>query len=122
MASEREQAKQSASDPEPNDPDLGETLGAANRFNIELIRETNRHREQMAHGERGWLGWLVGGPTSAPTIIAFLAASAGLLIAVWCLSNAAAQGADAEFWSKQAERGFAFAGTAVGFIFGRSLK
>lgn len=122
MASEREQAKRSASDPEPSDPDLGEALGAANQFNIELIRETNRHREQMSHGERGWLGWLVGGPTSAPTIIAFIIASAGLLIAIWCLKQAATQVTEAEFWAKQAERGFALAGTAVGFIFGRSLK
>ncbi|WP_113384946.1 hypothetical protein [Rhizobium mayense] len=122
MASEREQAKQSASDPEPSDPDLGETLSTANKFHIDLVRETNRHREKMAHGERGWLGWLVGGPTNAPTITAFLAATAGLVIAMWCLSQAATQGADADFWSKQAEKGFAFAATAVGFIFGRSLK
>lgn len=122
MVSEREQAKKSATNPEPSDPDLGETLSAANKFHIDLIRENNRHKEQMAHGERGWLGWLVGGPSNAPTIIAFLAASAGLLIALWCLNQATAQGADAEFWSKQSERGFAFAATAVGFIFGRSLK
>jgi hypothetical protein len=122
MASEREQAKQSASEPEPSDPDLGETLGAANQFNVELIKEANRHREQMAHGERGLLGRLVGGPTNAPTIIAFIIASVGLGIAMWCLSQASAPGADADFWSKQAERAFAFSGTAVGFIFGRGLK
>lgn len=122
MVSEREQAKQSASDPEPTDPDLGDALNNANKFHIELVRETNRHREKMAHGERGWLGWLVGGPSNAPTIIAFLVAGAGLLIAVWCLNQATIQGADADFWSKQAERGFAFAATAVGFIFGRNLK
>jgi len=122
MVSERDQAKQSASNPEPTDPELGEALSRANKFHVELIRETNRHKEKMASGERGWLGWLVGGPSNAPTLIAFLAASAGLAIAVWCLNQAAVPGADSDFWSKQAERGFAFSATAIGFIFGRSLK
>ncbi|WJR68959.1 hypothetical protein QTA58_09515 [Neorhizobium sp. CSC1952] len=48
--------------------------------------------------------------------IAFLAASRGLLIATWCLTQAATPEAEQEFWSKQAQRGFGFAATAAGLF------
>lgn len=122
MASERDAAKKAAKDPEPSDPDLGQALGDANRFHIELIKTKQKHEMDMAAAERGWLGWLLGGQSHAPTFIAFLIAAAGLLVSVWCLTQAAARPAEADFWAKQSERGFGLVATAVGFIFGRNLK
>jgi hypothetical protein len=122
MASDRSDAKHAIEEPENNDPELNDVLQNASRFRIDLVKENNRHKEAMAGGERGFFGRALGGERMAPTIIAFLATTAGLLVWAWCLFQSSVDGQPAAFWAAQGERALAFAGASLGFIFGRGLK
>ena len=119
MATERDEAKGAVTETTSSDPDLEQALGNATQFRLDLLKEQNYHARQLAAQDQGRLGWLLGNANHAPMFIAFLATFAGLAIGLWCLARAANHQSEADFWAKQSERAFAFAGTALGFIFGR---
>ncbi len=79
------------------------------------------HALQRRKLEMGFLGRALGGRDDAPNHIAFIAMLMGFLLAVSSLWVAhAANTADVKFWESFAERGLAFSGVCLSFIFGRS--
>jgi hypothetical protein len=104
------------------DPELSGALSDAGKLRIELAKEDNRHRESMASGERGVIGWALGGLGNAPLSVGFIALVFGSAAWLWCLHNASVGGETGAFWKEQAERALAFAATALGFVFGRSTS
>jgi hypothetical protein len=105
---------------ETGDPELAETLSSGHKFQLELVKEQNRHAEKM----RGLGARIFGHGDNAPTYIAAAAVAAGVFIAGGCLIAAFKSNDQQmiEFWSKQAERSFAFSATALAFIFGKGLS
>jgi hypothetical protein len=77
------------------------------------------HAHAMRKLELGWIGFLVGDPTSAPTNIALLCIVAGMALCAVSVIYARTAGTDVEFWHSFTERSLAFVGTALAFIFGR---
>lgn len=118
MALNRKQAKDAIKEKQPDDPELDAAIGEAQRLQLDLVKENNRHREKMA----GWLGIVFGGEASAPFHIALVFAVVCLLGFGFCLYMASKGAAQAEFWAKQAERALAAASAALAYIFGRGKK
>ena len=111
MASEREDAKSGIVERESEDPDLTGVLSGAQKYQLELVREQNQHDHKMKTTDVGFFGRIAGG-TNASTFTAFATASISLIAAII-------------LWKDQPDAGKAllgFAGTAIGFIFGRSTK
>jgi len=104
------------------DPELTDTLRSAGEFRVSLEKESNRHKEKMAAGERGFLGWFFGGRESAPVNIAFLVMFASLGLWVWCLSGLHTDAAEKQFWANNAGKVLALATTALGYIFGQKTS
>jgi hypothetical protein len=122
MASERSAAKASIQETEYTDPELSGALGAANQFQIALVKEQNRHVEAQTNAHLGWFGRLLGGESTAPTVIAAIAALLGFVFAGACLYLAATDTGNNQFYSEWSTRAFAITTTALGFIFGKKLK
>lgn len=123
MAVDRATAKAGIQDPpESQDPELSDTLNSAAELRVALEKESNRHKEKMASGERGWLGWPLGGRSSAPVNIAFVIMVTSLVLWVWCLSKAQTPDTDPQFWADNANRVLALAATALGYIFGQKTS
>lgn len=119
MASDRDGALSSATAVEETDSELGEVLAQANNLHLELVKENNRHKEQMASGERGWFGQFLGGERNAPTVVAFIALVLFSAIGSVCLAAAYNNPETGTFWGDHARNAFALATGALGFIFGR---
>lgn len=105
---------------ETDDPELDAALSTAHKFQLELVKENNRHTEAM----RGFAARIFGHGDNAPTYIAAAAVGAGMIIAAGCLIAAFQSETQGSFdlWAKQSERALAFAGTALAFIFGKGLS
>jgi hypothetical protein len=116
---DRESAKKSISSKETNDPELDEALRAAKDFQLDILKENNRHVEETHKANLGWFGRAFGGDASAPTYVALIAMMVGIVGAGLSLYMAAKAPGDGEFWGKQFERLIAFASAALAFIFGR---
>lgn len=123
MASEREAAKRAITTArEGQDPDLTNALSAAHTLQLELQKENNRHVEEMRAKDLGQIGKWIGGKENAPFVVAIGLLVCGMLIAVGSLIAAANFKDQQEFWSKQAERGFALAAAAGAFLAGKGSK
>ena len=122
MVFKRSDAKAGIGEEEASDPELTGALSDGQQLRVALEKEGNRHREEMAKGERGFVGWALGGTKSAPLTIAFLAILFGAIMWAWCLNQAQLDGADTNYWGTQADRALALMGTALGYIFGRGQK
>lgn len=112
MASEREDAKQAISTRDQVDPELDNAFLAAQKLQIDLQRENNRHAMDMRNADLGWFGKIAGGSNSA----AFVAAIVSLISVI---------AGGVLWWLGQPDAGKAFlglAGTAIGFLFGRTGK
>ncbi|MEM8820123.1 MAG: hypothetical protein AAGE90_11435 [Pseudomonadota bacterium] len=123
MVSERERAKAGIVEAVEDDPELDAALDAASRLKLEILKEQNRSTEARAAAERGFFGWLFGGIDHAPTFIAFVAMLVGLGMVVYsinAMNNADEQSRD--FWWSVSQSFLAFAGTALGFAVGKTLK
>lgn len=120
MAVSRASAKASLTDPEDSDPELADALNEGGRLRVSLEKENNRHKEKIAQIDVGWAGRLLGGPKNAPLAIGFMAIAVGIVAWLWCLNQAQLPESNADFWGTQADRALALAGTALGFVFGRS--
>lgn len=120
MVSDREEAKSQIVRRDAGDAELDSALSEANRFQLELAREQNRHEEAKRDKELGFFGRILGGEKIAPTVVAMAATFIGFSVGIGCLCMAGFQHENAEFWSKQAERGFGLGSAALAYIFGRS--
>ncbi|HYP57344.1 MAG TPA: hypothetical protein VEQ35_03560 [Beijerinckia sp.] len=101
---------------------MEEVLNAASKFQLEIVKENNRHIEATIAHDLGFFGRAFGGEKSAPTHVALIAMLFGLAGAGVSFYMAAHDGTAVEFWGKQIERSVAFASTALAFIFGRGSK
>jgi hypothetical protein len=122
MASEREEAKQSVTASQKTDPELRDALGTAHQFQIDLVKEQNRHAEAQTKARLGWFGRLLGGEANAPIVVAAIAALLGFAFSGACLILAYKDPPNNGFYSDWSGRAFAIATTSLGFIFGKQLK
>lgn len=122
MDVDRGSAKATAKDIDGDDPEYKQSLSEASHMRVTLEREGNRHKEEMAKGERGSIGNFLGGERNAPLTIAFLAVSVGSLVWIAALIAAYMFPDDADFWAVQGNRALALALTALGYVFGKSAK
>lgn len=119
MASDRDQAKSDITRRDESDAELESTLGSANRLQLELNKEQNRHEEAKRDKDLGFFGKLIGGEKTAPIVVAMLVVMIGFSLAIGCLVMAGVQSDASEFWSKQAERGIGVGTAALAYIFGK---
>jgi hypothetical protein len=123
MASDRTDAKRAIVEAEQDDPRHDAVIGQAQNLQLDLLREKNRHAEQMRRTELGWFGRTFGGEKSAPSFIALFAMCVGFVLAGFCYyQTSVAVAEQVQFWSSHAERSLAFSGAALGFIFGMGLS
>lgn len=115
---DRAAAKSAIIKRERGDTDLEDVLSNAHQYQLGLIREQNRHAEEM----RGFFGRIFGNGDNVSLYIAFLGMIVSILIAVGCYIAAFRDVNQVDFWGKAAERAFAFAGTCLAFIFGKSAS
>lgn len=120
MASERDQAKSDIVRRDSSDAELETTLGAANQYQLEITKEQNRHEEAKRDKELGFFGRMLGGEKTAPTVVAMFVVFIGFGVAIGALIAAGLNAAQADFWSKQSERGFGVGSAALAYIFGKS--
>lgn len=66
-----------------------------------------------------FFGRLLGGEKTAPTVVAMFVVLIGFGVAIGALVAAGYDPAHADFWSKQAERGFGVGSAALAYIFGK---
>lgn len=106
---------------------MEEAINSASRFQLEVLKENNRHIEAKIRHDLGVFGRAFGGEKSAPTYVALVAMVSGLA-AVGVSFYMAAHAPEVnnaeyvDFWGKQIERSIAFASAALAFIFGRGSK
>lgn len=122
MASEREKAKSAITVREQDDPELGAALHEGQNYQLEMIRENNRHSEAMRGHDLGFFGRILGGENTAPTVIAALVVLLGFATFVACLFAASQYSDQAEFWAKQGERGLGVGAAALAYLFGKGSK
>jgi len=82
---------------------------------FEIAKEQNRHEKDMRSTDLGFLGWFFGDGRNTQTFVALIAVLSGLAIFGTCLIAAA----EAHFWSDAGLKALAFAGTSLGYLFGR---
>ena len=117
---DRQSAKKSInSSRERSDPELDDVLNSASKFQLEIVRENNRHTEAKISSDLGFFGKYLGGEQNSPTFIASIAMLAGFITAAFSLYMAAHDTSAVDFWGKQVERAMAFSSAALAFIFGR---
>lgn len=124
MASDldRESAKESISARRPSDPEMQDVLDSASQFQLEIVKEQNRHLEAQMMSTLGFFGRAFGGEKNAPTFVAMIAMMAGLFGAAVATYLVAKDPSAAAFWDKYIERAIAFASASLAFIFGRGSK
>lgn len=122
MASDREKAKNAITVREADDPELGAALHEGQNFQLEVLRETNRHNEVMRGRELGFFGKILGGESTALTVIATFVVILGFATFAACLYVASSDPERAEFWSKQGERGLGVGSAALAYLFGKNAK
>lgn len=119
MESKRVQAKRGIVKAEQTDVELSEKQIAARHMEIEFAKEQNRHEKDMRSAELGFLGRFLGDGRNTQTFVALIAVFSGLMIFGTCLVAAYRKPADAQFWSDAGLKALAFAGTSLGYLFGR---
>lgn len=120
MEPSRIQAKKGIVKKEQTDTQLTETQLAAHQMELEVTKEQNRHEKDMRSTELGFLGWFFGDGRNTQTFVALIAVFSGLFIFGTCLFAAYRKPAEAQFWSDAGLKALAFAGTSLGYLFGRS--
>lgn len=128
MASiDRKAAKDAIQTNKQDDPELSSAIADAHKFQLELAKENNRHAEKIRAQDLGWVGRLLGGEKTAPTVIALFVMIVCFIGAFFAWnkvpSNNSLEAVEAtHFWGTQAERAISFAGAALAYIFGRGMK
>ena len=86
---------------------------------LEITRELNRHEKDMRHVELGFVVRFFGDGRNTQTFVAFMAVFSGVVIFAICLLAAYRKPIEAQFWSDAGLKALAFAGTSLGYLFGR---
>jgi hypothetical protein len=120
MALSRNLAKKGILHKDQTDPEFTAAQITAHHTQLELTKEQNRHAQVMKERDLGALGKFFGDGRNTPTFISLLAVVSGILIYCYCLFSAKQNLENASFWSENASKALAFAGTALGYIFGRA--
>lgn len=122
MASDRDNAKKAIKNSDSDEPEFSAALSDGKDLQHSIAIENNRHKEAMRAHDLGVMGKIFGSEAYAPIWIAGIVALAGVLMAIFCIfqGSRSMEPNSADFWSKQVERCFAFAASALTFIFGRS--
>ena len=122
MASDRDNAKKAITNSDYDEPGFEAAISEAKDFQHRLAVENNRHKEAMRAQDLGSIGKLFGSEANAPIWIAGMVAFLAVFMAIFCIfqGSRSMELNSADFWSKQVERCFAFAASALTFIFGRS--
>ena len=119
MELSRIQAKKGIVKKDQTGTPLTEKQVAAHQMELEITKEQNRHEKDMRHTELGFLGWFFGDGRNTQTFVALMAVFLGLLIFATCLFAAYRKPDEAHFWSDAGLKSLAFAGTSLGYLFGR---
>lgn len=119
MESKRIQAKRGIVKAEQTDVELSEKQLAARQMEFEIAKEQNRHEKEMRNTELGFLGWFFGDGRNTQTFVALIAVFSGVVIFGTCLVAAYRKPVEAHFWSDAGLKALAFAGTSLGYLFGR---
>ncbi|WP_353718199.1 hypothetical protein [Dyadobacter sp. 676] len=119
MEPSRIQAKKGIIKKEQTDTQFTEKQAAAHQMELEITREGNRHEKDMRSTDLGVLGRFFGDGRNTQTFVAFMAVLSGVLIFDICLIAAYRKPAEAQFWSDAGLKALAFAGTALGYLFGK---
>ncbi|MCF0070695.1 hypothetical protein LZD49_09440 [Dyadobacter sp. CY261] len=120
MELSRTQAKKGIVKKDQTDTPLTEKQLAAHHMELEITRELNRHEKDMRSTELGFLGRFFGDGQNTQTFVALIAVFLGLVIFGTCLVAAYGKPAEAHFWSDAGLKALAFAGTSLGYLFGRA--
>jgi hypothetical protein len=119
MELDRITAKSSIKQSDQNDNELSNTLSEAHKVQAELTKIKNHHELAKMKTERGIIGCLFGSWKNVPMFIALIAVLFGMYTFYDFMNQAMSEGADKEFWVNSAKISLAFAGAAMGYIFGR---
>lgn len=119
MEPSRVQAKRGIIKKDQTGTPLTEQQLIAHQMELEITKEQNRHEKDMRSTELGFLGWFFGDGRNTQTFVALIAVFSGLVIFGTCLIAAYRKPADAPFWSDAGLKALAFAGTSLGYLFGK---
>lgn len=119
MELSRIQAKKGIVKKDQPDRQLTEKQLAAHQMELEITRESNRHEKDMRSTELGFLGRFFGDGRNTQTFVALIAVFSGVSIFATCLFAAYCKPTEAQFWSDAGLKALAFAGTSIGYLFGR---
>jgi len=119
MELSRVQAKKGIIKKDQTGRPLTEKQLAARQLELEITKEQNRHEREMRSTELGFLGWFFGDGRNTQTFIALVAVFSGVIIFGTCLVAAYRKPVEAHFWSDAGLKALAFAGTSLGYLFGR---
>ena len=92
---------------------------AGHQAELEMTIEQNRHAKDMRNVELGFLGKFFGDGRNTQTFVALIAVFSGVLIFAVCLYAAYCKPIEAHFWSDAGLKALAFAGTSLGYLFGK---
>lgn len=119
MEPSRVQAKKGIVRKDQTDVPFTEKQVAAHQIELEITKELNRHEKDMRSAELGFLGRFFGDGRNTQTFVALVAVFLGVLIFATCLFAAYRKPAEAHFWSDAGLKALAFAGTSLGYLFGK---
>ncbi len=119
MEPSRVQAKRGIVKKDQTDTPFVEKQFAGHQMELEITKEHNRHEKDMRNAELGFLGRFFGDGRNTQTFVALIAVFSGVSIFAICLFAAYRKPTDAQFWSDAGLKALAFAGTSLGYIFGR---
>jgi hypothetical protein len=122
MEPSRTQAKRGIVKKDQTDKLLTEKQLAAHQMELEITKEQNRHEKDMRHTELGFLGRFFGDGRNTQTFVALIAVFFGVSIFATCLIAAYRRPSEAHFWSDAGLKSLAFAGTSLGYLFGRGTS
>lgn len=92
---------------------------AGHQMELDITKERNRHEKDMRNAELGFLGKFFGDGRNTQTFVALVAVFLGVLIFATCLVAAYRKPTEAQFWSDAGLKALAFAGTSIGYLFGK---
>lgn len=119
MEPSRIQAKKGIVKKDQADTPLAEKQLAAHQLELKITKEDNRHEKDMRNVDLGFLGRFFGDGRNTQTFVALMAVFSGMVIFAGCLFAAYMQPSEAHFWSDAGLKSLAFAGTSLGYLFGR---
>jgi hypothetical protein len=120
MEPSRIQAKKGIVKKDQTDTPFAEKQLAAHQMELEITKERNRHEKEMRSAALGFLGRFFGDGRNTQTFVALVAVFLGVTIFATCLIAAYRKPTESQFWSDAGLKALAFAGTSLGYLFGKA--